>query len=61
MERPRTLLTLATIFQVALCWLQIQLFKKDFEASVSHRFISFEVKGQEAASRKHTKRFSLAT
>ena len=54
-ERPRALLTLA--FQLTLCWLLIQLFKKDFEASVSHRFISFEMQGHEAAAGEHAKRF----
>lgn len=52
-ERPRALLTLAAAFQLTLCWLLNQLFKKDFEASVSHRFISFETQGQEAAVGEH--------
>lgn len=60
-ERPRALLVLAAAFQLTSCWLLMQLFKKDFEASVSHRFISFEMQCQEAAARECARRYFLAT
>jgi len=60
-ERPRASLTLAAAFQHTRSRLLVQLSKKDFEASASHRFIRFEMQGREAAAGEHAKGHFLAT